>query len=111
MEDRRVAASRSNPGLANWVSYGVVLIIRIGVRGGWARVKTPFGIQWLGHLFGRCELQIASFFGDHGAFVLGLQLWNQLGYEAAGLLGVEVTHLLRDIYKGLQNLKKTKKNC
>ena len=46
------------------------------------------------------ELEVAGLLGDDGALMLGLQLGDQLGLEAAGLLGVQVTHLLRHIKEG-----------
>jgi hypothetical protein len=49
------------------------------------------------HLLGRGELQVASLLGDDGALGDGLQSGDELGLEAAGLLGVQITDLFGDI--------------
>merc|ERR1719226_32489 len=72
--------------------------------GGLGGVQAPLGLQGLVNLLGVAELEVAGLLGDDGALVLGLQLGDELGLEPAGLLGVEVTHLLGDIQERGDNL-------
>ena len=52
-------------------------------------------------LLGLAEFYCAGLLGNRGALVLGSQLRDKSGGESAGLLGVEVTLLLRNInYRG-----------
>ena len=81
---------------ADGLGAGVGLVVRLsggGVRG----VQAPLGLQRLLNLLGVAELEVAGLLGDDGALVLRLELGDKLGLEPAGLLGVEVTHLLGDI--------------
>ena len=81
------------------------LALLVGLAGGGVRgVQAPLGLQGLVNLLGVAELEVAGLLGDDGALVLGLQLGDQLGLEPAGLLGVEVTHLLGDIQERGDNL-------
>ncbi len=75
---------------------GIGVVVGLVGRG-FRRVKTPPGPEGLLNLLRSGELQVADLLGDDGALVLGLQAGDQLSLEAAGLLGVQVTHLLRDI--------------
>ena len=84
-------------------SKGLSLIIGFS-RCGCSRIKAPFGLQRLLNLLGVTELEIAYFLRDDGAFMLWLQLGDQLGLEPAGLLGIQVAHFLRDIKEGGDNL-------
>ena len=68
-------------------SKGLSLIIGFS-RCGCCRIKTPFGLQRLLNLLRVTELEVANFLRDDGAFMLWLQLGNQLGLEPAGLLGI-----------------------
>ena len=67
-------------------------------------IKAPFGLQRLLNLLRVTELEVANFLWDDGAFMLWLQLGDQLGLEPAGLLGIQVTHFLWYIKEGGDNL-------
>ena len=88
---------------SKWSSQCILLIIALswGSRG-W--VKTPPGLQGLGHLPGLGELEVTSLLRHNGTLMLRGQLGHQLGDKSAGLLGVEVTLFLRDIHQGGHNL-------
>ena len=75
----------------------IVLIVRLSwsSRSG---VQTPPSFKWLGHLSGLAELQVTSFLGHDGALVFWCELRDESCDEPAGLLGIEVTDLLRDIH-------------
>jgi len=70
----------------------------------WSGVQAPLGLEWLVDLLGLSELKVANLLGDGGALSSGLEPRDKLGLEAAGLLGVQVTGLLRDINKGCDDL-------
>jgi hypothetical protein len=55
-------------------------------------------------LLGLAELEVADLLGNDGALSLGVELGDELGLEAASLLGVQVTNLLRDIEKRSDDL-------
>ncbi len=78
---------------------GIALIVALA-RGGRGGVQAPLGGQGLLDLLGLGESEVADLLGNNGALVLRLQAGDQLGLEAAGLLGVQVAHLLRDINEG-----------
>ena len=81
---------------ANGLGAGGGLVVRL--TGGRGRgVQAPLGLQGLLNLLGVAELEVAGLLGDDGALMLGLELGDELGLEPAGLLGVQVAHLLRDI--------------
>lgn len=67
---------------------------------GWGWILAPPSLQGLLDFLRLSELQLASLFGNGGAFGLRLQLGNQLGDELAGLLWVEVASFFGDIDKG-----------
>ena len=75
---------------------GVLLVVAL-TWGGGGGVQTPLGGQGTVDLLGGGELQVAGLLGHNGALVLGGQAGDKLGDELANLLGVQVTHLLRDI--------------
>ena len=77
---------------------GIILIIALswGSRSG---VKAPSCHQRFGHLTGLAELEVAGLLGYNGALMNRFELGNKLGFKFADLLGVEVTHLLRDIHQ------------
>merc|ERR1719350_1342037 len=54
--------------------------------------------------WGLSELEDAGLLGHDGALVLRGELGHQLSDKSAGLLGVEVTHLLGDIHQGGDDL-------
>ena len=89
--DRRGKASR-----ADGSATSIGLIIGLS-RGGLRGVQAPLGLQRLLNLFRVAELEVASLLGNGGALMLRLELGDQLRLEAAGLLGVEIADLLRDI--------------
>jgi len=70
----------------------------------WSGVQAPLGLEWLVDLLRLSELKVANLLGDGGALSSGLEPRDKLGLEAAGLLGVQVTGLLRDINKGCDDL-------
>ena len=76
----------------------IALIVGLA-RGSGGRVQAPLGLQGLVNLLGRGELEIAGLLGDDGALMLRLEPGDKLGLESAGLLGVQVAHLLRNIDK------------
>ena len=78
-------------------SVGVLLLIRLS-RKGLRGVEAPFCEQGLLHLLWRGELEGAGLFRHGSALMSRLQLGHQLGDEPAGLLGVEVTHLLGHVH-------------
>ncbi len=84
-------------------SAGIGLIVGL-IRGGLSGVKAPPGPEGLLNLLGSGELQVADLLGDDGALMLRLQAGDQLGLQTAGLLGVQVAHLLRDINEGSDGL-------
>ena len=67
------------------------------IRSGRSGVETPPGLERLIDLLGLGELKVARLLWDDGAFGLRLEAGDQLGLQTAGLLGVQVTHLLRNI--------------
>ena len=81
----------------------IVLIVRLS-RSSRSGVQTPPCLQRLRHLSGLAELQVTSLLRDDGALVHGGQLGRQLSLKSAGLLWVEVTHLLGDIDQGRDDL-------
>ena len=87
----------------NGASKCIGLIIGLS-RCGCGRVKAPFCLQWLLNLLWVTEFKIANFLGDDCAFMLRLELGDELGLEPAGLLGIQVTHLFRYIQEGGDSL-------
>ena len=67
-------------------------------------IQAPLGLEWLVNLLGLGELKVADLLGDGGALSCWLEPWDKLGLEAAGLLGVQVTGLLRNINKRCDDL-------
>merc|ERR1719220_2068390 len=88
---------------ADDLAAGLALLVGLA-GGGVGGVQAPLGLQGLVNLFGVAELEVAGLLGDDGALVLRLELGDKLGLEPAGLLGVEVTHLLGDIQERGDNL-------
>jgi len=82
--------------ITNWSSQSLRFIIGF-TWSGWCRVQAPLGLQWLFDFLWGSELEVAGLLGDDGTFVSGLQSWDKLGLEAAGLLWVQVTDLFRNI--------------
>merc|ERR1719264_1843470 len=78
---------------------GVVLVVGLsrGRRGG---VEAPFGQERLWHLAWLRELEHAGLLWHNCALMLWTQPWHQLCHESAGLLRVEVTHLLWHVDQG-----------
>ena len=77
---------------------GFSLRISLARRGG-SRILAPLGLQGGIDLLRVGELQVAHLLGDDCALMLRFELRDQLCLELAGLLGVQVTHLLRNINK------------
>ena len=50
------------------------------------------------------EPEAASLLWDYGALPLRVETRHQLGHQTAGLLGVEVAHLLRHVHQGVDLL-------
>ena len=70
----------------------------------WSGVQAPLGLQWFVNLLGRREFQVADFLWDGCALSNWLESGHKLGLESAGLLGVQVTGLLRNINKRRDDL-------
>ena len=79
--------------LSEGSSQGVVLIIGLSRRGR-SGVEAPLGEQRFRHLARLAELEHAGLLRHYCALVLWAQPRHQLGNEPAGLLWVEVAHLL-----------------
>jgi hypothetical protein len=78
----------------------LVLLTRLS----WSGVQAPLGLEWLLNFLRLGELETADLLGDGGALSNRVELGDKLGLETAGLLGVQVTGLLRDIDKRCDDL-------
>ena len=81
--------------LSSEILFSVVECSRCSRSG----VKAPSCQQRFGNKLRLAELEVAGLLGYNGALVNRFELGNQLGFNFADLLGVEVTHLLRDIHQ------------
>jgi hypothetical protein len=91
-------ASRAK-GSSKSVAFLVLL-----TRFSWSGVQAPLGLEGFVNFLGLRELEVADLLGDGGALSSGLEPGHKFGLEAAGLLGVQVTGLLRNINKRCDDL-------
>jgi hypothetical protein len=94
--ERVIVKDRQGCAGSNNRTSSIGLIIGFSRRG-LRFIKAPPGQQRLVNLLWSAELEVAGLLGDDGALMFGLEPGNQLSLEPAGLLGVQVTDLLRNI--------------
>ena len=85
-------------GSSEWGTKGAALVVLLTRLSG-SGVQAPLGLQGLLNFLRVGELEVADFPRDGGALSNWVELGDQLGLEAAGLLGVQVTGFLRNINK------------
>ena len=81
----------------NWLCCGFsISLARSGRRG----ILAPLGLEGLIYYLRVGKLEVTHFLGDDGALMLRFKFGYQPCLEFAGLLGIQITYLVRNIDQG-----------